>query len=126
MGYDTPDLYNQPEAFGLTEVDELNDPDASWSFDKFVVWKSEDGYYWGVDAGCSCPSPFERHTSLSYANEITSLDEFETDVKNWFNGVAPYTSDYSERTNWDSDKLPAKFQSLKADAMELIRKVSRG
>lgn len=61
MGYNDPDLYCQPEKFGLEVVGSLNDPDAYYSYSLLVVWRNvETGQlYWATDAGCSCPSPFE-------------------------------------------------------------------
>lgn len=127
MGYYQNDLYNQPEQFGLTPIGELNDPDASWSFNDFVVWKHEDGsYYFGEDSGCSCPSPFEDYTSLEKASKMESIEQFEAAVKDYFNSVAPYTASYSGRLDWDSEDLNSDFQNLKADAIELIRKVAEG
>lgn len=124
MGWNDPDLYSQPEKFGLTPVGELNDPEANWSFDTFVVWKHEDGkIYWANDSGCSCPSPFEDYTSLDRANTVVSMHDFIDAVKEYFNSIAPYTSDYNHRTHWDSEILPYKFQVLKIDALELIQKV---
>lgn len=58
MSFYAPDLYNQPEHFGLTVVGEAEDADASYSFDIFVVWRDQSGQiYWASDSGCSCPSP---------------------------------------------------------------------
>lgn len=56
-------VYYSPEAFGLTTVGELDFYGADYGFDLFVVWVDGEGvYYWGRDAGCSCPSPFEDIT----------------------------------------------------------------
>lgn len=85
MGYYNPDAYNQPEAFGLIIVGELNDPDACYSFDDLVVWQHvESGVvYYAVDSGCSCPSPFEDFTSLDTLTQVTAetWDSFEKAVK---------------------------------------------
>jgi hypothetical protein len=65
MGWDTPDIYYQPEAFGLTTVGEVEWTAPCYDFDLTVVWEDNHGnLYWGSDAGCSCPSPFEDFTSL--------------------------------------------------------------
>lgn len=119
MGYNNPDLYYQPEAFGLTPIGELNDPEASYSFYDFIVWKHEDGrIFYASDSGCSCPSPFEDYTSLDKADEAKSIEEFEAAVKSYFNSV-------NYDSNWDDDIQPSRFQSLKAEAIELVNKVSK-
>lgn len=84
MGWGTPDVYYQPEHFGLTIVGSISDPDADWSFDEFVVWQHSDGrLFYGSDSGCSCPSPFEDFHSLEDLTEITdeTWDAFVTDAK---------------------------------------------
>lgn len=66
MGWGTPDLYNQPEAFGLESFGSV-DHGGGWDFNIFAVWRSVEDpalFYWGTDSGCSCPSPFENQTSL--------------------------------------------------------------
>lgn len=62
-----PNLYYDPEHFGLEKVVEFERSEPCYSFDTFVVWchKETGTYYWGYDSGCSrhsrcsCPSPFE-------------------------------------------------------------------
>ena len=58
MSYDDNPYYN-PEKRGLTIVAEGDDPDASYSFDMFVVWTDGESLFYAQDSGCSCPSPFE-------------------------------------------------------------------
>jgi hypothetical protein len=66
MGWGTPDVYNQPEHFGLSIVFTADEEDLSYEFNIFGVWKDANGaLYWAQDAGCSCPSPFEDYTDLS-------------------------------------------------------------
>lgn len=85
MGYNNPDLYYQPEKFGLTQIGEIEWSDECYQFDKTVVWKHEDGrFFLGEDAGCSCPSPFENFFSLADAQEMTKqglFEYFETKVR---------------------------------------------
>jgi|GEM_PF-5842417 len=86
MSYSTPDVYYQPEAFGLTIVDEIDDPDACYSFDIFAVWKHEDGrVFYGQDARCLCPSPFEGFTSLTHLSPLTdeTWPEFVMELSTW-------------------------------------------
>lgn len=84
MGYSRPDPYYQPEAFGLRKVDELYDPEASYSFDMLVVWQHDDGrLFYATDAGCSCPSPYEDFRQLEDLTPITveTLDDFTAAVR---------------------------------------------
>lgn len=125
MGWNTDDLYNQPEKFGLTPIDELNDPNASWSFDYFVVWKHDETgkIYYAQDSGCSCPSPFEDYTSLSDATEVISMHDFIEVVADYYDSLAPW--DYEgDRITWHTLEISdQKMASFKADCLELIQKV---
>lgn len=57
-----PDLYHHPESIGLAVVGEL-DAGQGYEYDKFAVWTDKRGHlFWAVDAGCSCPTPFEDET----------------------------------------------------------------
>lgn len=72
MGYGSPDIYSQPEAFGLTIVGKLNDKNLSYEFNMLLVFEHADGrVFYARDSGCSCPSPFERFTSLNDATLVT-------------------------------------------------------
>lgn len=59
------DIYYSPEKFGLEVVGAIDWSDGCYQFDMTVVWQKKDTldksnmFYWGEDAGCSCPSPFE-------------------------------------------------------------------
>lgn len=75
MSWGTPDVYYQPEEFGLKPVGEIEPAGLSYEFDIFAVWKDEEGnYYWGTDSGCSCPSPFESFTSVEELSKGTKHD----------------------------------------------------
>lgn len=57
--------YYHPEKLGLTTVGEVEWSEPDYSFDFTVVWKDAEGRpYWGDDAGCSCPAPFEDVNSV--------------------------------------------------------------
>lgn len=64
MGYYAPDVYHQPEKFGLEPIGEIEWTEPDYSFDFTVVWKKDSDYYFASDSGCSCPSPFEYYTSI--------------------------------------------------------------
>jgi len=108
MGYMTADVYYQPEAFGLTVLGELNDPQACYSFDDLVVWLHEDGtVYWASDSGCSCPSPFEWATKLADLETVTaeSWSEFAQ-------AVAEHCVNEPDSQAADRTQLLAKVSSL--------------
>lgn len=81
MGYSNPDPYYQPEEFGLEIVGSIDDPNACYSFDLLVAWwRREDGaLFYGVDSGCSCPSPFEDVHSVDELTPITLETQAEFD-----------------------------------------------
>lgn len=80
MGWGTPDVYYQPERFGLAPVAEIDYSDGSYQFDLRVVWRHEDGaFYTARDSGCSCPSPFEDYTELSDLERL-DLKALEAEV----------------------------------------------
>jgi len=118
MGYEKPDLYYQPEAFGLQTIGEVEWNDESYSFNFTVVWQSKEDpkvFYWAQDSGCSCPAPFEDFTSLDHDDVFKGtkhecikalLDELER--------VKKVNESYSWRTFDPSD-----------DALELVGKLVR-
>lgn len=115
MGYYDADCYYQPEKFGLKIVGEINDPQASYSFNDLVVWQHEDGrLFYAEDSGCSCPSPFETYNSIDDLTPITNETwaEFQTAVENH---ALPY--------HWRKDE-PAPVDQGAADKTDLLRKVS--
>lgn len=65
MGWNTPDVYYQPEKFGLKIIADVEWDHEDYQFNMTVVWQDEDGnFYMADDSGCSCPSPFENVTAL--------------------------------------------------------------
>ncbi len=82
--------YYSPEDLGLTQIVFGDDPNACYSFDMFVVWQEDatGDLYYGTDAGCSCPSPFEWVNSLADLTKYTDWDTFVTDVEAWGNGLS--------------------------------------
>jgi hypothetical protein len=96
MGWGTPDTYYQPEKFGLSIVAET-DQSGSYEFDMFVVWQDVNGnYYWATDSGCSCPSPFENHTSVAHLT-ADSASDIMREYSNWYDErYFKYESSHSE------------------------------
>lgn len=110
MTVDDAYLYYSPEKFGLRVVGELEDPLSCYDFDTLVVWQHEDGrILWGVDSGCSCPSPFEDY-------DVSDLYELTT--ANW--PTFARTVDMHCVDNHRGE-LPSSFS---ADKTDLLRKVS--
>lgn len=124
MGYGSPDPYYQPEAFGLTQIGLLDDPNACWSFNYLAVWQHEDGrVFWAQDSGCSCPSPFEDYNSLDDLDEVTddTWDVFQV-------AVEQHCLTYEiESWHWDYDaenpanNIPRDTQG--AERSHILRKV---
>lgn len=68
-------VYVKPEAFGLQQISEI-DMTSGYNFDKYVLWRHEDGSFWfGHDAGCSCPSPFENFLGLHHLTRVFNVRE---------------------------------------------------
>lgn len=94
-------IYYSPERFGLTLVVSVELTEPSYSFDKFVVWKNSQGVlFWGADAGCSCPSPFEDQgvADLSQGTKAELLDDLELKVTSRLKDIGG-TEWYDERYN---------------------------
>ena len=91
MGWNKPDVYYQPEKFGLTIVAE-DDQDDSYGFDKFVVWKDvNSNLYWSTDSGCSCPSPFEAHGAVADLDYAKTAQDVLREYQAWY--AEKYTKD---------------------------------
>lgn len=98
MGYYDADVYYQPEKFGLTLLDEIDDPQACYSFDILAVWQHEDGrLFWASDSGCSCPSPFE---------DFTSLDDLTPITQDTWDDFAAAVGGHCRRQDWHFDTEP--------------------
>lgn len=76
-------VYYNPDDSGLTLVGELEDDNASWSFDTLIVLREDisGNLYAAHDSGCSCPCPFEDVRSFSDLTRIRSVVELEQFVK---------------------------------------------
>lgn len=85
MGWGSPDVYNEPEKFGLELVAMIERPDLSYSFDMFGIWRHKDtgAVYYGSDSGCSCPSPWESFTSLDDLTEARTAAELHKALNEW-------------------------------------------
>lgn len=95
MGYNDPDLYNQPEKFGIKIIGTVEWSEPCYSFDTTVVAEGVDPdgviYYVFSDSGCSCPSPFESYTSLDNEGVWSTRNPHEVVAK-----LQAILADYSE------------------------------
>lgn len=83
-GYKT--VESDPELGGLTILEVIDDPQASYTFDVIILLRHNDGrLFWASDAGCSCPRPFEGFRTLDDLNALHagSIGAFISEVENW-------------------------------------------
>jgi hypothetical protein len=84
----------------LEFVAEMDRSSGSHEFDLMRVFKSKETgrLFYGADSGCSCPSPFERVSSLadltpitdspdSWASFVRAAEEFPGPKENWGNQI---------------------------------------
>jgi hypothetical protein len=58
-------IYYHPEPYGLEVFGQVDFRVADYEFDFACIWRTENNvFYAATDAGCSCPIPFERITSV--------------------------------------------------------------
>lgn len=121
MGWYNPDLYNQPEKFGIKTIGEVEWDDESYSFNITAVWQSEEDpklFYWASDSGCSCPSPFEGFTSL----EGDSVDEVHKGTKR---DVIAFLLEELERIKKVNAEYSWRRHDPSDDVLELAGKLVR-
>lgn len=119
MSYGKPDVYHQPEHFGLEIVDSVEWSDGFYQFDTTVVWRDpETGeFFYADDSGCSCPSPFEDFTTRKHLTPVTA-QEFAREMATRVNARAKYLE---EHKSWTEDvKL---LERVKGDVGELVMKM---
>lgn len=117
MGWDQPDVYYQPERFGLTPVAEIDYSSGMYEFHLRIVWRHSSGLLLTArDAGCSCPSPFEDLTSLEQV-DIFDYDEIEAEV-----AQHTHRPKWAENDDWwEPDVTPMQA----ADFLNKVRIASR-
>jgi hypothetical protein len=57
-----------------------------YEFDEFMVLRRGDLYYWAVDTGCSCPSPFDRHNFPDDFESGSAIDALNA-LTEWSEGI---------------------------------------
>lgn len=81
MAYGNPDVYYQPEKFGLQMIAELDYSNGYYEFDLRVVWRHADGvFYTARDDGYFYPSPFENFERLDQL-EVADLNKLAAEIK---------------------------------------------
>jgi hypothetical protein len=113
MGWNEPDLYNQPEHFGVRIVGVVEWDYECYQFNMTVVWVDAlDQFYMGDDSGCSCPSPFEDSTSAEDLGMPMTKHE-----------VAAALQKGAEDTQQRSYMSDEDKEMVKASVVSLIEKV---
>ncbi|WP_431941638.1 DUF7574 domain-containing protein [Nocardia grenadensis] len=77
MGWNSPDVYYDPDKFGLIKVGELTleEPDYSFNIGLVLYHPDTQNFYYVEDSGCSCPSPFENFTSIESLGKPMKYEE---------------------------------------------------
>lgn len=78
MGWTTPDVYGQPEHFGLKILGSIEWAAESYEFNMTVVWQDPvtGQLFYASDSGCSCPSPYENYTSRDALTPLDGIQPF--------------------------------------------------
>lgn len=76
----TANPYYSPELLGLETIYEIEEPNLSYEFNTFVLWRETATgiLYWAQDSGCSCPTPFENYCKVSNLNQIGNTIQWMT------------------------------------------------
>lgn len=105
-----PNIYYDPEKFGLRPVFETDKSSRSYEFNTFVIWQTEAGdFVWASDSGCSCPAPFEDYHMDNVARG--SLRDAYTDAVAWL-GDDPGWYDYWKEARKDVKELHDRVEFL--------------
>jgi hypothetical protein len=118
MGYFKPDVYYQPEIFGLKRVGEVEWSDGSYQFDLSVVWQDECGnLLYGEDSGCSCPGIFEEYVNGAEDLEFVTFGQLQQKLADRLDGKKRYRVE----NDWASQE-PA-IEDLNGQVVDLLSKV---
>ncbi len=87
--YGAPNINYDHEACGLEKLIEYGDPEASYSFDDFMVFKDKEtgDIYCANDSGCSCPTPFEAIKGLDDMNHCPDAEILKKHFDDWNHSV---------------------------------------
>ena len=91
-----PNVYYDPESFGLEIVAELEYSSGSYEFDTRVVWKDKKHkeFFTMRDSGCSCPTPFEDYnlSNLDKLDLAVLRKEVKDELAHEWHNVSPETA----------------------------------
>ena len=91
-----PNVYYDPESFGLEIVAELEYSSGCYEFDTRVVWKDKKHkeFFTMRDSGCSCPTPFEDYSlaNLDKLDLTTLRKEVKEEVAKEHKNISPETA----------------------------------
>lgn len=98
------DLKNVP--YDAIEFIEVN-LGGGYDFDIFAVWRYDGQYFWGTDAGCSCPTPFENTDwmDLSRGPAEAALNDYVS----WYEKTNQYSNELCRDTY--------AYKTLKAETL---------
>lgn len=120
-------MYSHPEAFGLEIVGAVNDPWASWSYNMFVLWRAKDSgaLYYGWDAGCSCPSPFEYFNLAS--DNLYRIDDSLDSWNTFITRLNRYRDTMISQDSWDIEPRAGSSdgENFSAVCAELVIKAMK-
>ncbi len=81
--------YYSPEKLGLESIS-FNQPDLSYEYNIFVIFKTPDRrFFFAVDSGCSCPTPFEDYESetmdetVQQMTQIADVEDAKGQLRTW-------------------------------------------
>jgi hypothetical protein len=58
----------------------------SYEFDRVVLWRGHNTFWWQHDSGCSCPVPFEKFKGLPdlcSGSNFADLEAFLRDIESY-------------------------------------------
>ena len=117
MGYYKPDVYNQPEAFGLRLIGAAYLPDCdAYGFHIVAAFRDKDGGVWAAeDSGCSCPQPFESHTSMDDLTRIESVQDWRE--------FASFREDDGDDSVLSGESWSDYVAEVRADVLDVERRI---
>lgn len=79
--------YSYPEKFDLRIVGEVERDHQPYQYHLFVVWQdlNSSQLYYAVEAGCSCPTPFE-YTRREEMTPIYTYGQFDSTLRAFLDG----------------------------------------
>ena len=115
MGWDSPDVYYQPEHFGLTVVGSVQWGEPDYDFHITAVWFDADKHFFvASDSGCSCPSPFEDFETVESLGKAMSKWEAASEL---LRRLQNYLDDSYESEDEKSEAI--------SDVSDLVAKIVR-